>query len=61
MDEAALSLFNRMLQDGPKAINIGIQEFAQTLRFQQVEVVQVTWSPPAGGDWEMMDLLDKLL
>ncbi len=61
MDEAALSPFNRMLQDGPKAINIGIQEFGQTLSSQQVEVVQVTWSPPAGGNQEMMDLLERLL
>jgi FdrA protein len=61
MDDAALSAFSCLLRDGPKAVNIGIQEFAQTLRSQQVEVVQVTWAPPAGGDQEMMDLLERLL
>ena len=61
MDEAILTPFRRMLQDGPRVVNIGIQEFAETLRSQQVEVVQVTWSPPAGGDQEMLDLLERLL
>ncbi len=43
------------------AINIGLSQFAQSLEEQGVEVVQVDWAPPAGGDREMMDLLDNLL
>jgi hypothetical protein len=31
------------------------------LEQQGVEVVQVDWTPPAGGDLEMVDLLDELL
>ena len=42
-------------------INLGLQKFAESLAEQQVEVVQVDWVPPAGGDQEMIDLLDQLL
>ena len=43
------------------AINVGLGAFAKNLEEQGVEVVQVDWTPPAGGDREMMDLLDQLL
>ena len=42
-------------------INIGLAKFAKSLEEQHVEVVQVDWAPPAGGDRQMMDLLDELL
>jgi hypothetical protein len=42
-------------------INIGLRKFAENLEGQKVEVVQVDWTPPAGGDKEMMNLLDQLL
>jgi hypothetical protein len=42
-------------------INIGLSQFARSLEEQQVEVIQVDWTPPAGGDKEMIDLLDQLL
>ena len=42
-------------------INLGLKKFAESLEEQQVEVVQVDWIPPAGGDKEMIDLLDQLL
>ena len=50
-----------LLEKGPIAVNIGIQDFAESLKTQGVEVIHVTWAPPAGGDPEAMDLLDKLL
>jgi FdrA protein len=50
-----------LLQNGPVAINIGIQDFAESLRAQGAEVVHVDWTPPAGGDRELLDLLDQLL
>jgi hypothetical protein len=50
-----------LLQDGPVVINLGVREFAESLQDQGVEVVQVDWTPPAGGDAEMAELLDKLL
>jgi hypothetical protein len=42
-------------------INIGLTRFAINLEDQEVEVVQVDWVPPAGGDQEMIELLDDLL
>ena len=42
-------------------INLGLRIFAESLEEQKVEVVQVDWSPPAGGDEAMADLLDQLL
>ena len=47
---------------GPLVIvNLGLRGFAQSLEAQAVDVVQVDWLPPAGGDREMIDLLDRLL
>lgn len=43
-----------------KVVNIGVSTFADDLRSQGVEVVRVDWKPPAGGDVEMLRLLEKL-
>ena len=43
-----------------KVVNIGIATFADDLASQGVEVVKVDWKPPAGGDAEMMKILEKL-
>jgi FdrA protein len=50
-----------LLRQGPIAINIGVYDFAETLQIQGVQVVHVNWTPPAGGDPELMELLDQLL
>ena len=50
-----------LLDNGPNVINIGVQDFADSLRMQGAAVVQVNWVPPAGGDPEMIALLDQLL
>ena len=42
-------------------INLGLKQFTESLEQQMVEVVQVDWVPPAGGDKAMADLLDQLL
>jgi hypothetical protein len=42
-------------------INLGLKRFAEELEAQGAEVVQVDWTPPAGGDKQMLDLLDQLL
>jgi len=41
-------------------INIGLDEFARDLKLQDVPVVNVDWSPPAGGDPKLADLLSRL-
>jgi FdrA protein len=50
-----------LLHQGPVAINIGVADFAQTLHIQGVQVIHVNWTPPAGGDPELVELLDQLL
>ena len=49
-----------ILREKLKVVNIGISTFADDLRSQGVEVVHVDWKPPAGGDVEMLKLLEKL-
>lgn len=50
-----------LMEAGPIAINLGLQEFAKTLQDQSVQVIHVDWSPPPPVDEEMEDILDKLL
>ncbi len=50
-----------LLSQPPVVINLGLKGFAESLEQQDVEVVQVDWIPPAGGDAEMQNLLDELL
>lgn len=52
---------DELLRGVPVVINIGVQDFAESLRAQGIQVVQVEWSPPATGDQAMLDLLDELL
>jgi len=41
-------------------INIGLELFADTLKDQGIDVINVDWRPPAGGDKKMAELLNKL-
>jgi len=53
---------NKPLFDQPiVAINVGLTQFAESLEQQEVQVVHIEWQPPAGGDAEMIELLDGLL
>jgi FdrA protein len=52
---------DEFLHNGPVAINIGVYDFADSLRIQGIEVVHVNWAPPADGDTVLIELLDKLL
>ena len=51
---------NSLLRSKIAVVNIGIADFAESLRELGIEVVHVTWSPPAGGDARLITLLDKL-
>ena len=53
--------FEELLHTPLIVINLGLKRFAEDLEKQGVEVVQVDWTPPAGGDKDMLDLLDQLL
>jgi len=50
-----------LLNAPPVAINVGVQDFGEALEQQDAQVIYVEWTPPAGGDQEMIDLLDALL
>ena len=50
-----------LLQNPIVALNVGLKKFSQSLQEQQVDVQQVDWVPPAGGEQDMIDLLDQLL
>jgi FdrA protein len=41
-------------------LNIGLEGFAKDLEQQGVKVLHIDWSPPAGGDPELVNLLSKL-
>ncbi len=51
-----LDLFSSEL----RAVNLGLESFADTLRGLSVPVVQVDWRPPAGGDEAMIAALDAV-
>ena len=49
-----------LLAAPPRVINIGLELFAENLASQGAQVVHVRWSPPAGGNSQLADLLAKL-
>ena len=49
-----------LLHDPLSVVNIGLEGFSAELMRQQVDVIQVDWAPPAGGDARLADLLAKL-
>lgn len=52
---------NELLRTPVVAVNIGVRDFAEALEAQKVKVVHVAWSPPAGGDAELLAILEKLI
>ena len=49
-----------LLEGPPRVINIGLSCFADDLKKQDAEMVNVEWSPPARGNIELANLLAKL-
>jgi hypothetical protein len=50
----------KLFKKNLKVINIGIQMFADDLETQNVDVIHVDWQPPAGGDLDILKLLESL-
>lgn len=42
------------------AINVGVETFYDSLKAQDAQVVQVDWRPPAGGNEDLMSILEKM-
>jgi len=51
---------NELFSKELKVINMGLDSFAENLCKQEVEVLQMDWKPPAGGDKRLIALLEKL-
>lgn len=49
-----------LLQSGPRVINLGLPAFAEDLARRGVPVIDLQWSPPAGGDPHLGALLAAL-
>jgi hypothetical protein len=49
-----------LLAAPPRVVNVGLELFAADLAREGVQVVHVQWSPPAGGNAQLADLLSKL-
>ena len=54
------SEINKLLEAPLQVVNVGLEVFAEELAQQGVKVLHVEWSPPAGGDPELAELLSKL-
>ncbi len=50
----------KLLGEKPKVINIGLKSFAEVIKEFGCEVVQYDWMPPAGGDIELIKMLNFL-
>ena len=55
------SIGSNLLEVPMRVVNIGLQKFADDLAGQDVEVVQVDWSPPARGNTRLANLLSRLM
>ena len=52
---------NHLLNKKPKVVSAGLELFADELRNEGVETVQLNWKPPAGGNAEINKKLAQLL
>jgi len=51
-----LSVLHQLLS----AINVGLESFTESLMAQGAPVIQVDWSPPAGGNEKLMAILERM-
>jgi hypothetical protein len=58
---SASPAIKKLLAAKPVAVTLGVMLFTTALEAQDLRVQHVAWTPPAGGDKEMLDLLSELL
>jgi hypothetical protein len=51
---------DRLFDQPLRVVNIGLELFAENLRAEQVQVIQVAWRPPAGGNARLAGVLARL-
>ncbi len=49
-----------VLEQPMKAINVGLMSFTESLQHQDATVMQVDWRPPAGGNEDLMAILQRM-
>jgi len=49
-----------LFQTDLHVVNLGLSSFAETLREGRIPVIDVDWRPPAGGDPELIHIIDDL-
>lgn len=55
-----MSDINKLFKEELKVINIGTSKFKDDLELQGQDVVQLDWEPAAGGDIELLNIVDSL-
>jgi hypothetical protein len=55
-----MSSINNLFSEELKILNIGTSNFKNDLELQGQKVIQLDWAPPAGGDIEILKIVDKL-
>ncbi|HEY5129552.1 MAG TPA: hypothetical protein VIJ35_20090, partial [Bradyrhizobium sp.] len=52
---------DNLLKSKLSVVNVGLEGFAQELSSLGVPVAHVDWSPPAGGDPELANIVSQLI
>ncbi|WMM24507.1 DUF1116 domain-containing protein [Tissierella sp. MB52-C2] len=55
-----MSNINKLFSQELKILNIGTSKFKDDLELQGQSVLQLDWAPAAGGDIELLNIIDKL-
>lgn len=55
-----MSAVESFLAQGPRAVNVGVRGFAESLAAQDVPVVHVDWTPPPQLEPDIAKLLGAL-
>lgn len=55
-----LEKINDLFKQKLHIINMGLATFADSLKKKDINVVQMDWHPPAGGNEKLIALLKKL-
>lgn len=55
-----MSKINELFGKEIKVINMGLEAFSKDLKDQKVQIIQMNWKPPAGGNNKIISLLSKI-
>lgn len=55
-----MSRITELFSSPIEVVNMGLESFYEAVMAQGSAACQVDWKPPAGGDMELIELLDRL-